>query len=113
MFMPEMDSGPPPLVDAHTSFIPPPHGASNGGHPGFFDPFPGATGGGGGHQSSSSWIPPHSTPYPSASPTSNRWPTSPAGPPNSAPGWTYGNYPPAGTPVWGPTPPPAVNLYTP
>ncbi|KAF8960502.1 hypothetical protein BDZ97DRAFT_1833170 [Flammula alnicola] len=56
--------------------------------------------------SSAQW-PAHGTPYPTAS-----WPLSPTAP-SSAQSWSYGNYPVAGTPVWGPPAQPAWGAYTP
>ncbi|PPQ82945.1 hypothetical protein CVT25_009522 [Psilocybe cyanescens] len=86
----------------------PPHGASNGGEPGFFDAFPGARGGGGAgggnpYPSSSHRAPPGPghTPYPTQPVQLSPWT-----PPHSAPaatgGWPYGGYTPAGPPMWGP-----------
>ncbi|KAF8148081.1 hypothetical protein B0H34DRAFT_738223 [Crassisporium funariophilum] len=97
MFSPEM----PPLVDEiNPPFYPPPHGASNGGQPGFFDAFPGTRGGGGNAQPSTSYWPAQGTPYPSYQSQLPNWPISPGAQPTSAQSWTYGSYPPASTPVW-------------
>ncbi|KAF8805020.1 hypothetical protein BYT27DRAFT_7225080 [Phlegmacium glaucopus] len=89
----------PPLVD-NPPFIPPPQGASNGGQPGYYPPFSGSF-----HPS---WPPPITgTPYPTVQTQLPNWPLSPNDPPTSAQSWTYGNYPPAPTPTWGPPPPQA------
>uniref|UniRef100_A0A8H8CEV6 DUF6699 domain-containing protein n=1 Tax=Psilocybe cubensis TaxID=181762 RepID=A0A8H8CEV6_PSICU len=100
----------PPLVDTNQPFYPPPNGATNGGDPGFFDAFPGASGGGGGNPHSSPWAPPGHTPYPAHPVHLSPWSPQPASlyptPPHSAPvgGWPYGGYASAGPPVWGPPP---------
>lgn len=57
---------------------------------------------------SRSWPPPaNGTPYPTVQTQLLNWPISPNDPPTSAQSWTYGNYPPASTPAWGPPQAPA------
>ena len=52
-----------------------------------------------------SWPPPaNGTPYPTLQTQLPNWPASPHDPPTSAQSWTYGNYPPASAPAWGPPP---------
>ncbi|KAF9477290.1 hypothetical protein BDN70DRAFT_934364 [Pholiota conissans] len=94
---------PPPISTSHDPnppFYPPPHGATDGGQPGFFSAFPGAQNSS--QSSSSPWPAPQGTPYP----PSSAWPL---GSPISAPAWgTAGYYPPAGPPLFAPQPQPPI-----